>query len=457
MIHVLVADDEVLEREAMLHILRGVDTGEPLEVSEALNGLEALKLAQERKPDIAFLDIRMPGMDGLDLAKEFSLLPDPPVVILVTAYDYFTYARTALRFGVFDYLLKPASTEDVLGVFWRALHVIAERRKDAARRRVDQTVAADIQKALYNDICTGLGSGTVNDEDVRRLVAFRFSFRLASQTGVVGWTCIAIVAGVRKGSGKVPPSIASREFSRFFRALAERYLLLDLGLANADTLLFVSPLESNAAQVGTMHVLVVVPRSGIEGAADTGAEAAGVAKLLREQIGEGMDRFSRRCNNAGGMVVRFGVGVDTEGKAKTALQTAKIAFNLSNAERPILLLHSAHEVRQAWSSPTSISARAVMWLEEHFMESVGIQDLARSLGLNPSYLSRTLKKELGIGFGETLARIRIAYAKDILAGGASAKEASYLVGFRDQSYFTKVFLKIEGVSPSQYVKDLQSI
>jgi len=457
MIQVLVADDEVLEREAMLHILRGVDTEEPLEVREALNGLEALKLAQERKPDIAFLDIRMPGMDGLGVAKEFSLLPDPPIVILVTAYDYFTYARTALRFGVFDYLLKPASTEDILGVFWRALHIIAERRKEAARRRADQTVAVDIQKALYADICKGLGSGTINDEDVRRLVVFQRASQLGSQTSVVGWTCTAIVAGVGKGSGKVASSIASREFSRFFRALAERYLLLDLGFANADTLLFISPSESNAAQIGTMHVLFVVPRSGIEGAADTGAEAAGVAKLLREQIGEGMDRFSRRCNNAGGMVVRFGVSVDTEGKAKTALQTAKIAFNLSNAERPMLLLHSAHEVRQAWSSPTSVSARAVMWLKEHFMERVGIQELARSLGVSPAYLSRILKKELGIGFGETLARIRVAYAKDILAGGVSAKEASFLVGFRDQSYFTKVFLKIEGVSPSQYVKDLQSI
>jgi len=215
MIQVLVADDEVLEREAMLHILRGVDTEEPLEVREALNGLEALKLAQERKPDIAFLDIRMPGMDGLGVAKEFSLLPDPPIVILVTAYDYFTYARTALRFGVFDYLLKPASTEDILGVFWRALHIIAERRKEAARRRADQTVAVDIQKALYADICKGLGSGTINDEDVRRLVVFQRASQLGSQTSVVGWTCTAIVAGVGKGSGKVASSIASREFSRF--------------------------------------------------------------------------------------------------------------------------------------------------------------------------------------------------------------------------------------------------
>jgi len=129
--------------------------------------------------------------------------------------------------------------------------------------------------------------------------------------------------GWEKAQGKVPSSIASREFSRFFRGLAERYLLLDLGFANADTLFFVSPLESNAVQVGTMHVLIVVPRSAIEGAADKGAEAHLVPQSLREQIGEGMDRFSRRCNNAGGMAVRFGVGVDTEGKAKTALQTAK--------------------------------------------------------------------------------------------------------------------------------------
>jgi AraC-type DNA-binding domain-containing proteins len=92
-----------------------------------------------------------------------------------------------------------------------------------------------------------------------------------------------------------------------------------------------------------------------------------------------------------------------------------------------------------------------MWLQDHFMESIGIMDLARELKVSPSYLSRILKRELGIGFGETLALIRIARAKNLLANGVPAKEASFLVGFRDQSYFTKVFVKIEGIFPSQYI------
>ena len=90
------------------------------------------------------------------------------------------------------------------------------------------------------------------------------------------------------------------------------------------------------------------------------------------------------------------------------------------------------------------------------MESIGIWDVARELRVSPSHLSRVLKKEIGIGFGETLVRIRIARAKNFLANGISAKEASSLVGFRDQSYFTKVFMKIEGVSPSRYIEQIQS-
>jgi len=453
MIHVLVADDEVLERKAMLHILAGVDTDESIAVREAVNGLEALKLAQESKPDIVFLDIRMPGMDGLGVAEQLSLLSDPPIVIMVTAYDHFTYARTALRFGVFDYLLKPASTEDVRSVFRRALHAIAERRRDAARRMADQRMAADIQRALHADICKALGDGTVNDEDVRRLVAFR----TPSQTDASRWTCIAVVAGVAKGSGKAASSIASREFSRFFRALAERYLLIDLGLARANALLFVPPPEPNAAPAATAHVLIVVSEPDIGSAADGHAVALATAQSLREQIGAGVERFSQRCKDAGGIAVWFGIGVEADGKAKAALRTAKIAFNLSNAERPILLLSSPHKLWQALPSTTSISARAVVWLQDHFMESIGIEDLARELMMSPSHLSRTLRRELGIGFGEALARIRVACAKDLLANGASAKEASLLVGFRDQSYFTKVFVKMEGLPPSQYVRQLQSI
>jgi Response regulator containing CheY-like receiver domain and AraC-type DNA-binding domain len=249
MIHVLVADDEALEREAMLHILAGVDTDEPIEVREAVNGLEALRGAQDKKPDIAFLDIRMPGMDGLGVAEKFSQLPDPPVVIMVTAYDYFAYARMALRFGVLDYLLKPASTEDICSVFRRALHEVAGRKKEAARRSAVQTIASGLEELVRADICKSLRAGTVNDDDIQRLVAF--------QAGGAAWSCIAMVAGTGRSSAYGVSPMAAHGFSRFFRALAERFLVSDLDLVKANPMLFIASPEQDADSA-TMNVFLVV-------------------------------------------------------------------------------------------------------------------------------------------------------------------------------------------------------
>jgi len=79
-----------------------------------------------------------------------------------------------------------------------------------------------------------------------------------------------------------------------------------------------------------------------------------------------------------------------------------------------------------------------------------------AINISSSHLSRLLMKETGISFGEILSRIRIARAKSLLLNGVSVKVASFLVGFRDQSYFTKVFTKIEGISPSHYIEQFQS-
>jgi two-component system response regulator YesN len=456
MIRVLVADDEALEREAMLHILANVEVDEPVQVKEAINGLEALRAAQAERPDIAFLDIRMPGMDGLGVAEQFSLLLTPPVVIMVSAYDYFAYARTALRFGVLDYLLKPASAEDVYRAFRRALREVARKKEEESRHSAAQTIAADLEESIKVNICNDLRAGRVDDGDIQRLVGFR--------PEVEGWSCIAIVTGEGRSVASDFSPIASHEFSRFVHALAERFLIADLGLTEYAPLLFIASSGQDAAKEEAarvhwpiMNVLLVIPHTGQRPLADESRSFFDVW-CQQEQIDSRIGRFYQRCKEANGATsFRFGIGIEKVGNAKIALHTARMAFSLSNAERPILLLNSAHEIHQSpTSSPNSLSALAIIWLQDHFMESIGIWDLARELRASPSHLSRVLNKEIGIGFGETLARIRIARAKDLLANGISAREASSLVGFRDQSYFTKVFMKIEEISPSQYAGQFQT-
>ncbi|GGU93272.1 DNA-binding response regulator [Streptomyces filipinensis] len=102
---VLVVEDEPLSLDELVHLLRGVPgVGQ---VASAPDAMSALKLLRDREFDAAFLDIGMPGLDGMELAAVLSRLARPPAVVFVTASQ--AHAIDAFGIGAVDYLLKPAS------------------------------------------------------------------------------------------------------------------------------------------------------------------------------------------------------------------------------------------------------------------------------------------------------------------------------------------------------------
>jgi len=141
----VLADDERLMREQMRARLAEV-WPELQIVAEAKNGLEAVQLVNEHRPDIVFLDIRMPGLTGVEAARQIaqleldgeSLLPE---IVFVTAYDQ--YAIEAFEQGVADYVLKPAERD--------RLALTAERLKKrlATRGTDDATASRPIQQLLH--------------------------------------------------------------------------------------------------------------------------------------------------------------------------------------------------------------------------------------------------------------------------------------------------------------------
>ncbi|MBE5823176.1 MAG: response regulator [Butyrivibrio sp.] len=92
-------------------------------VGEACNGLEALEVAEKERPDLVVSDIRMPKMDGIELAEKLIEKYPNIKVIFLTAYNEFEYARQAVRIGVSDYLLKPFSDGELEGSIQRLLHL----------------------------------------------------------------------------------------------------------------------------------------------------------------------------------------------------------------------------------------------------------------------------------------------------------------------------------------------
>ncbi|OCT14711.1 hypothetical protein A8709_11045 [Paenibacillus pectinilyticus] len=107
---ILIAEDEKLTRESMERELRSF--GYEI-IEKAADGVEALAAIESFRPDVVLADIRMPRMDGLRLLQEARKASTSPIFVIVSSYDSFDYAKTALEEGVFAYLLKPVGKSDL--------------------------------------------------------------------------------------------------------------------------------------------------------------------------------------------------------------------------------------------------------------------------------------------------------------------------------------------------------
>lgn len=136
MMRVLIVDDEAPARLRLLRVLQGMENVEV--VGEAVNGEAALRQVVEHNPDLVLLDIRMPGMDGLECARHLAALATPPAVVFTTAYDRF--AIDAFEAQAIDYLVKPVRRERLQAALERAQRPNAAQkaalaRTDGSRRR----------------------------------------------------------------------------------------------------------------------------------------------------------------------------------------------------------------------------------------------------------------------------------------------------------------------------------
>src|SRR5580658_1923768 len=127
-ISAVLVDDEQLAREELSFLLKEFPEVEILATGK--NGLEAIKLVEMLEPDVVFLDVQMPGLDGFGVIQKLREKDVPlPHFILATAYDQ--YALEAFRWDALDYLLKPIEKERLAVSIERAYKVVQEQAKTA--------------------------------------------------------------------------------------------------------------------------------------------------------------------------------------------------------------------------------------------------------------------------------------------------------------------------------------
>jgi CheY-like chemotaxis protein len=114
---ILICEDELDTRESLRNILGRSD----YEVFSAIDGKESIESARKFTPDLVLLDIRMPKLDGLEVAREIRKFNAKAKIIFITAFSGEELAREAKKYDILDFIVKPVSTQHILDVVQRCL------------------------------------------------------------------------------------------------------------------------------------------------------------------------------------------------------------------------------------------------------------------------------------------------------------------------------------------------
>ncbi|GAU70195.1 putative two-component response regulator [Streptomyces sp. NBRC 110611] len=166
-IQVLVADDSEIVRRGLSEVIEA--SGDLHVVAQAWDGRSAVEAARRLSPDVALVDIRMPGMDGLAATRELRALPRPPRVVILTTFGEDEYVDEAVRAGASGFLLKDTPPEELM----RAVRQVAEGKASldpAVTGRVLDALAEQAPR-LSAEEKTALASLTDRELEVVRLVA----------------------------------------------------------------------------------------------------------------------------------------------------------------------------------------------------------------------------------------------------------------------------------------------
>lgn len=147
MYKVLIAEDELIERKVLRKTINKY-LGEICTIAEAKNGREALALFETEHPQIAVLDIQMPGLTGLEVAARIRKTELPCAILFLTAYDHFDYARQAITVHAMDYILKPYNEKELVASLEEAIRVydwlLANPPKSPKAPAPQESLAAEV-------------------------------------------------------------------------------------------------------------------------------------------------------------------------------------------------------------------------------------------------------------------------------------------------------------------------
>lgn len=378
MYKVILVDDEKLIVESLKHTLSWESLNCQV-VATAHTGRQAIELYEKYEPDIVITDVKMPDIDGIAFLE--SILPrrKSDKVIVLSGFDEFAFARDALQYKAFQYLLKPIDREELYQVIEQAIKEIEK----------EKVISHSTDKQKIFDLLTQKAS---SPEQLTH-----FSYR---EYGVVVMQ-IEDVQSVEQ-------------------------LLNDIQTDNK--LMYVY-------QPSKGHVLTVL---------GSNSRVKGDMEMMAEDV----------HNTIPSAIIAIGLTIDRISDIHRSYELAMDLVAIQQFINKKIITEEDYVTYQELTTDTSeLLKRAKEYIEKHYQKNVSNESIAKLFGFSPSYFSTLFKKHHGKTFIDHVTDVRIKHACWLLK---ETKKPTYaiasLVGYDDQRYFSQVFKRKIGVTPSEYRK-----
>jgi len=469
-------------------------------IPSASNGEEALERMAECVPDIVLTDIRMPQMNGLDLIRNIRSRYPQVMTMIISGFADFEYARQAIRYGAFCYILKPIEEDALAAEVRRCLGAIRERERQQESQRLGQVLR---RERLARSWLTGQGIAAQVD-----------SLRPAGCDPQ--GECFVRVALLRIQWKREPEEDASLRcqlydsLRTYVRDMLGNMLIVQVDMGDETALImddsFGSTLDRclEALNISGRSELGFTVKLGVSGRGALGPDGSALYQEAARRLDEDRHREGPRPvpenREAAEALWVFARQMRSRDVAE-AISTIKAYFDVEAArQRPrtegdgaaIAFLMSAYRaldqkdsMKNAHAVPAvaericraadarqmedcligailewfpdgspcrALVSAALQYIEAHlFEEALSLNVVASKLHTNYAYLSRAFKEDLGENIMEYIMRRRIEEACQLLLRPEmSVSDVAEKVGYPNVHYFNRIFKKIQGTTPGQY-------
>ena len=487
MYRVMIVDDEIYIRKSFVNRIDWKAYG--MEVTgEAANGQEAYQLVPVLKPDLMFVDIRMPVLDGFDLTSLLAEEYPDIVIIIISAYNDFEYARKAIATGVFDYLLKPLEEEELDRTLKRLLSRLEEKKR---REKVfDLHDFQNIRLGGQEFACFSVHetsrqwSGSQNHRIVEKWLA-----GVGETARVIGhgmpWCqvfCIqngkldleAVTKAVKLladnllAEGQITMGISNvykgskqTDKDTFLHCVAEAVAASKKKLFDASRHVFCWSEHKNfsydISPYNTPKLDMVYSALSKK---DYKMAGQGLISYLNDfDWGKFQDAITIEMIVGTVIECLFRAGWDTGMSQEVQLYT-----NDFRRENFILMFHGAEEIREnlcrrilvltdemSSKDSSDLAQRIALYIQKNYGGNLQMEELERQFFMSSSSLLLAFKRKKNMTITAYVEAVRMEKAKELLKSGlCNVQDTAEAVGYLDANYFCKAFKRYTGSTPSKY-------